>query len=66
MWQDMFDLQVSAGERVLRAILIYLFLIAILRIVGKRELGDRAAPGFADLGAVKTAILETKRRRGGT
>ena len=40
MWQDMFDLQVSAGEKVLRAILIYLFLILILRIVGKRELGQ--------------------------
>ncbi|MGH3005758.1 MAG: DUF421 domain-containing protein [Gaiellaceae bacterium] len=40
MWQDIFDLQVSAGEKVLRAILIYLFLIAILRIVGKRELGQ--------------------------
>jgi uncharacterized membrane protein YcaP (DUF421 family) len=40
MWQNMFDLQVSAGEKVLRAILIYFFLIAILRIVGKRELGQ--------------------------
>jgi len=40
MWQDIFDLQVSAGEKILRAILIYLFLIAILRIVGKRELGQ--------------------------
>jgi len=40
MWQDMFDLQVSAGEKVLRAILIYVFLIAVLRIVGKRELGQ--------------------------
>jgi uncharacterized membrane protein YcaP (DUF421 family) len=40
MWQDIFDLHVSAGEKVLRAVLIYLFLIAILRIVGKRELGQ--------------------------
>jgi uncharacterized membrane protein YcaP (DUF421 family) len=40
MWQDIFDLQISAGEKVLRAVLIYLFLIAILRIVGKRELGQ--------------------------
>ncbi|MDQ3890110.1 MAG: DUF421 domain-containing protein [Actinomycetota bacterium] len=40
MWQDIFDLHVSAGEKVLRAILIYVFLIAILRIVGKRELGQ--------------------------
>ena len=40
MWQDIFDLQVSAGDKVVRAVLIYLFLIAILRIVGKRELGQ--------------------------
>ena len=40
MWQEIFHLQVSAGEKVLRAIIIYLFLIAILRIVGKRELGQ--------------------------
>jgi uncharacterized membrane protein YcaP (DUF421 family) len=40
MWQDIFDLQVSAGEKVLRAVLIYVFLIAMLRIVGKRELGQ--------------------------
>jgi len=40
VWQDMFTLHVSAGEKILRAILIYLFLILILRIVGKRELGQ--------------------------
>jgi len=40
MWQDIFDLQVSVGEKVLRAVLIYLFLVAILRVVGKRELGQ--------------------------
>ena len=36
----MFDLQVSVGEKVLRALLIYLFLVIALRIVGKRELGQ--------------------------
>jgi uncharacterized membrane protein YcaP (DUF421 family) len=40
VWQDIFDLQLSVGEKVLRAILIYLFLVAVLRIVGKRELGQ--------------------------
>jgi uncharacterized membrane protein YcaP (DUF421 family) len=40
MWQDIFDLQVSVGEKVVRALLIYLFLVVILRIVGKRELGQ--------------------------
>lgn len=40
MWQDLFDLQVSVGEKILRALLIYLFLVVALRIVGKRELGQ--------------------------
>jgi uncharacterized membrane protein YcaP (DUF421 family) len=40
MWQAIFDLQVSVGDKVLRALLIYLFLVVALRIVGKRELGQ--------------------------
>jgi uncharacterized membrane protein YcaP (DUF421 family) len=40
MWQAMFDLQLSVPEKVLRAVLIYLFLIIALRIIGKRELGQ--------------------------
>ncbi len=40
MWQSIFDLHVSLGEKVLRPILIYLFLVAILRLIGRRELGQ--------------------------
>jgi uncharacterized membrane protein YcaP (DUF421 family) len=40
MWQAIFDLHLSVGEKVLRALLIYLFLVIALRIVGKRELGQ--------------------------
>ncbi|MGH3104664.1 MAG: DUF421 domain-containing protein [Gaiellaceae bacterium] len=40
MWQDLFDLQLSVGEKILRALLIYVFLVLALRIVGKRELGQ--------------------------
>lgn len=40
MWQAIFDLQLSVGEKILRALLIYLFLVVALRIVGKRELGQ--------------------------
>jgi uncharacterized membrane protein YcaP (DUF421 family) len=40
MWQDLFDLQLSVGDKILRAVLIYIFLVAALRIVGKRELGQ--------------------------
>jgi uncharacterized membrane protein YcaP (DUF421 family) len=39
-WHDLFDLQLSVGEKILRALLIYLFLVIALRIVGKRELGQ--------------------------
>jgi uncharacterized membrane protein YcaP (DUF421 family) len=40
MWHAIFHLQVSVGEKVLRSVLIYAFLIAMLRVVGKRELGQ--------------------------
>jgi uncharacterized membrane protein YcaP (DUF421 family) len=40
MWQGLFDLQLSVGDKILRALLIYVFLVAALRLVGKRELGQ--------------------------
>ena len=40
MWHDIFDLQLSVGDKVVRAVLVYVFLVAALRIVGKRELGQ--------------------------
>jgi uncharacterized membrane protein YcaP (DUF421 family) len=40
VWHDIFHLQVSATEKVVRTVLIYVFLVAALRIVGKRELGQ--------------------------
>jgi uncharacterized membrane protein YcaP (DUF421 family) len=40
MWHDIWHLGVPAVEKVLRPILIYAFLIAVLRLIGKRELGQ--------------------------
>ena len=40
MWHAIFHVQISLGEKVLRSLLIYVFLIAMLRVVGKRELGQ--------------------------
>jgi uncharacterized membrane protein YcaP (DUF421 family) len=40
IWHDIFHLQVSFGEKVVRAVLVYVFLVAALRVVGKRELGQ--------------------------
>jgi uncharacterized membrane protein YcaP (DUF421 family) len=36
-----FDLGVSVGEKLLRALLVYLFLLVALRLLGKRELGQQ-------------------------
>jgi uncharacterized membrane protein YcaP (DUF421 family) len=40
VWDDIWNLQISAGEKVVRAALIYAFLVIALRVVGKRELGQ--------------------------
>src|SRR5579862_5895337 len=40
MWSSVFHLQVSLGEKVLRTVLIYVFLLVALRLFGKRELGQ--------------------------
>jgi uncharacterized membrane protein YcaP (DUF421 family) len=40
VWDDIWNLQVSAGEKVVRALLVYGFLVIALRVVGKRELGQ--------------------------
>jgi uncharacterized membrane protein YcaP (DUF421 family) len=40
MWRDIWHLQVSVDEKVVRSVLIYAFVVLALRIFGKRELGQ--------------------------
>ena len=40
IWSDMFLLGVPLVEKVLRAVLVYLFLVVALRLAGKRELAQ--------------------------
>jgi uncharacterized membrane protein YcaP (DUF421 family) len=40
VWHSVFHLGTSVGEKVVRSLLVYLFLIAALRFLGKRELGQ--------------------------
>ena len=40
MWQNMFHLDLSVLEKILRAIIVYVFLLAGLRLAGKRELAQ--------------------------
>jgi uncharacterized membrane protein YcaP (DUF421 family) len=52
----MFDLHLSLGEKVIRAVLIYLFLVVALRLVGKRELSQLNTLDFIVLLAVSNAV----------
>jgi uncharacterized membrane protein YcaP (DUF421 family) len=40
MWKDMFILGAPLAEKVLRPAVVYIFLVAVLRIFGKRELAQ--------------------------
>jgi uncharacterized membrane protein YcaP (DUF421 family) len=40
VWHSIFHLGVPATERIVRAVLIYAFMVVALRVVGKRELGQ--------------------------
>src|SRR5438445_5319267 len=40
LWSDMFHLGLPVAEKVLRAIVVYLFLVVGLRLAGKRELAQ--------------------------
>jgi uncharacterized membrane protein YcaP (DUF421 family) len=38
----MFDLSVGVGELIVRAVVVYLFLFALLRFMGKKHVGELA------------------------
>lgn len=40
MWHAIWHLDVSVAEKVVRPILVYSFLLVVIRLVGKRELGQ--------------------------
>jgi uncharacterized membrane protein YcaP (DUF421 family) len=56
MWHDIFSLPVPAGEKVVRALLIYTFLILAFRLAGKRELGQWNTLDLAVLLLVANAV----------
>lgn len=41
--KDLFHLQVPWGEKVIRAVVVYAFLLLALRLFGRRELGQFTA-----------------------
>jgi uncharacterized membrane protein YcaP (DUF421 family) len=56
MWNAMFDLQLPIAEKVIRAVVIYLFLVLALRLGGKRQLSQLNTLDFVVLLAVANAV----------
>jgi uncharacterized membrane protein YcaP (DUF421 family) len=56
MIHDMFHVPVPVLEKVLRAAVVYLFLIVALRVAGKRELAQLSSADFVVLLAVANAV----------
>ena len=56
MWQQLFSLHPSVTEKVLRALLVYAFLVIALRMGGKRELGQLSTIDFVVLLSVANAV----------
>lgn len=56
MWSEMFHLDPSIIEKILRPLFIYLFLLIAIRIGGQRELGQNNALQFVLLLSVANAV----------
>ena len=56
MWRNIFHLDLTVAEKVLRAALVYAFLVIALRFAGKRELAQVNTLDFIVLMAVANAV----------
>lgn len=56
MWHDIFHVGVPVGEKVIRPVLVYVFLVVALRLAGKRELAQLNSLDFVVLLAVANAV----------
>lgn len=56
VWADLFVLNLPVVEKVLRPVIIYLFLVASLRLAGKRELAQLNPFDFVVLMALSNTV----------
>ena len=56
MFPDLFHLTVGPLELILRAVVVYLFVIILLRISGKRQLGQMSATEFVAILLISNAV----------
>ena len=56
MWNDLFHLSLSPLDFLIRAIVIYLFVLILLRIGGKRQMGQMGATEFVAVLLISNAV----------
>jgi uncharacterized membrane protein YcaP (DUF421 family) len=56
VWHAIFHMGISVGEKLLRALIVYLFLLFALRVLGKRELAQQDTLDFLVLLLVANAV----------
>jgi uncharacterized membrane protein YcaP (DUF421 family) len=56
MWHAIFTMGIGVGEKLLRALIVYAFLIVALRVIGKRELAQQDTLDFLVLLLVANAV----------
>lgn len=56
MWHSMFHLDLPVLEKILRAVIVYAFLVVALRLAGKREMAQLSSADFIVLLAVANAV----------
>lgn len=56
MWHDMFHLGLPIGEKIIRSVVVYAFLVVALRLAGKREMAQLNSLDFVVLLAVANAV----------
>src|SRR6185436_11934864 len=56
MWQNMTDLGLSPLNLIVRAVVVYLAVLILLRISGKRQLGQMGATEFVSVLLISNAV----------
>jgi uncharacterized membrane protein YcaP (DUF421 family) len=56
MWQNMIHMDISAANLTIRAVVVYLSIVILLRISGKRQMGQMGATEFVAILLISNAV----------
>jgi uncharacterized membrane protein YcaP (DUF421 family) len=56
VWANLFHLDLPAGNLIVRAVLVYLSVVVLLRVSGKRQLGQMGATEFVAILLISNAV----------